>query len=562
VPRKSSTPQIKETEIISLSASDSDESVTKSGSASSSHRQSHSRDVERLKQIFSIKPKQREDRQQPRTPPQPTVEDFLASEPVPIPRSSQNVVAKVPSPPSKHQSPVLSATNSLIQPLTPKFSGIEVIIPKSERKSLNDGGDILAKLGARIPNPEKDEDEKKALLDDLIRSSEPIKTRLNSIERLFGLNGLSDKYSTVGEIERLQKLAQRKARKVKRKDVALDFGVPKSVVNGESEASPLIHPSKQIRDILNSKFNERVHPPLTFSNDVDARQLNGKFQFISAYILREKVWRAGPGSNYGCSCIEYCDPTSCECLGKDVETSRDENGELIYPAEVPQTYMRRQDGLVVLADAYLDKFSARSEITECNHLCGCDQNCLNRVVQKGRTVPLDIFQTEKCGFGVRSSSDIARGQFIELYLGEVITQTALRLREAAKDEHASSYVFTLDWWNEQPEHYHIDGENFGSAMRFVNHSCNANSKSFAVQLEHHADKRLYCIAFFAIRDISAGEEITIDYNPQLSKDNEESQADSDALDEDTVLCQCNAPNCRIRLWPKAKTQRKRRRLRD
>ena len=238
-----------------------------------------------------------------------------------------------------------------------------------------------------------------------------------------------------------------------------------------------------------------------------------------------------------------------------------------------QTYTLRSDGLVVLCDRYINVYSRTSEITECNQLCGCGPACWNRVVQKGRTLPLDIFQTSNnTGFGVRSSKPIARGQFIDVYLGEVITQSELEARESAKEENASSYIYSLDWWNDinhTSNHYQVDGENFGTAMRFVNHSCNPNTRTFTVQTGHHADKKLYYLAFFAVRDVAAGEEITIDYNPQMARDQdgkftvmggdgeEEVDESESVLDEDTVRCRCGSANCRIRLWPRA-SQRKRR----
>jgi hypothetical protein len=42
-------------------------------------------------------------------------------------------------------------------------------------------------------------------------------------------------------------------------------------------------------------------------------------------------------------------------------------------------------------------------IWECNEYCGCDLSaCPNRVVQRGRTVGLDIFKTKEKGWGVRT----------------------------------------------------------------------------------------------------------------------------------------------------------------
>ncbi|RMZ87533.1 hypothetical protein DV736_g5237, partial [Chaetothyriales sp. CBS 134916] len=184
---------------------------------------------------------------------------------------------------------------------------------------------------------------------------------------------------------------------------------------------------------------------------------------------------------------------------------------------------------------------------------------------------------------------IIRGQFIELYLGEVITQEELERRENAKEEGASSYVFSLDFFKSTPgqECYHIDGEYFGTAMRFVNHSCSPNTRSFTVVRGQKNDKRVHHVALFAIRDIKPGEEICIDYrnDGQVGMDNADTDSEEDVQsgeqqqqqsvtdlvdprhtdrgegygdnDSGLVRCQCGAANCRKWLWPPIVRKRKR-----
>ena len=228
-------------------------------------------------------------------------------------------------------------------------------------------------------------------------------------------------------------------------------------------------------------------------------------------------------------------------------------------------YTQRPDGLVVLSDAYilneLTPSASHFEISECNTKCGCSPSCFNKVVTRGRTVPLEIFETAKCGFGVRSSVDIVKGQFIDLYLGEVITQQELERREQAKEENASSYIYSLDWFTQQ-NCYHVDGENFGTAMRFVNHRCSPNARNFTVQT-HKGDKHVYYLAFFAIQDIPAGTEICIDYTPQedgkyVDSDDGKEDLEEDDEEEGRARCHCGAENCRKFLWRSAGRKRKKR----
>ena len=389
---------------------------------------------------------------------------------------------------------------------------------------------------------------KKVLLAELKRSTDSVEAKLADIEQAFGKIGFSEAYRTDLDDERLKNAAQPKKRKVQRKRIKVDLG-PKSIDPVLEVSKDLVHPRKQVQDVLTSRFQEQFNIPLTFATNSD-RRLNGKFQFISTYILRKRVEMADPSSDYGCSCTGRCDPAFCQCLEKDIE---DDHGKRTTQI---QTYSRRSDGIVVLSEQYLARDWRQSEITECNQHCGCDFTCPNRVVQKGRTVPLEVFDTAWCGFGVRSSVDIYQGQFIDLYLGEIITEDELQRRESAQEEGASSYIYSLDWFTKVgSKPLHVDGENFGTAMRFVNHSCDPNAKSFTV-LNHKADKAVYYLAFFAIRDIPAGTEIRIDYAPQEA--GEYTELSKEDIEAGTVKCQCGAANCRGRLWRAAakRVQRK------
>lgn len=92
--------------------------------------------------------------------------------------------------------------------------------------------------------------------------------------------------------------------------------------------------------------------------------------------------------------------------------------------------------------------------------------------------------------------------------------------------------------------YVVDGQKFGSATRFMNHSCNPNCKIITVSTTNHADDRLYYLAFFALRDIPAGTELTFDYNPGWDGTNK--------FDPSAVRCLCGEEKCRGQLWPNAR----------
>jgi hypothetical protein len=211
-------------------------------------------------------------------------------------------------------------------------------------------------------------------------------------------------YSTDGDKALRKRLAQPKARKIRRKEVKLDWGSSDTVSREPFEPKKFISPREQAHDILNSRFDDAIEPPITFVNDLDDKQLSGKFQFITSYIRRPGVEAPPPEAvNYGCDCIGGCRPDSCGCLVDDKEV--DEFGdEIDHGKIVPYQQVLHATGntMSVLRADYMKKSYAdgeKSEIVECNANCRCGAACWNRVVQKGRTVPLEIFMTAKCGFG-------------------------------------------------------------------------------------------------------------------------------------------------------------------
>ena len=395
-----------------------------------------------------------------------------------------------------------------------------------------------------------------ALLKELKKSTTVATKKEYEIALYFSKTGFSNQFSIKEDLDRLRKSASKKKKKVIRQnlDLDVDFTLPESL-GSLSLNEKIVHPAQAAKRILINRFDERISPPLTFANDINERRLHGKFQFTNQYIIQQGVRKAPPTTDFGCGCTD-CRFETCLCFRKHVEN---DTGKGRHPEQI-RTYVRRPDGIVVLSDEYLarelDPLAKHFEISECNECCACGPDCWNRVVSKGRTVPLEVFQTAKCGFGVRSSVDIVKGQFIELYLGEVITEKELLQREEAAEENESSYVYSLDWFD-GADQYHIDGAYFGTPMRFVNHSCNPNARCFPVQI-HKADKKVYYLAFFAIRHIQAREEIRIDYSGEREEMDEDSATHGE-LAEGLVRCFCGEKNCRKVLWtPGVKVARRKR----
>ena len=171
--------------------------------------------------------------------------------------------------------------------------------------------------------------------------------------------------------------------------------------------------------------------------------------------------------------------------------------------------------------------------------------------------------------GLRSPDSIQKGQFIDTYRGEIITNEEADQREeaarAASDKTTiqgmevdnfskDSYLFELDKFAEyieEGEAYVVDGQYKGGPTRFLNHSCNPNLRQFTVSFSR-GNPKVYDLAFFAREDIPAFTELTFDYH---DLDEPDEDLDEDGLENvqrekgiRATTCQCGEENCRGYLW--------------
>lgn len=168
--------------------------------------------------------------------------------------------------------------------------------------------------------------------------------------------------------------------------------------------------------------------------------------------------------------------------------------------------------------------------------------------------------------GLRSPVRIRKGQFIDTYRGEVITDAEATRREHAGRKGKDSYLYSLDKFRgtegsedfiPDSELYVVDGEMMGGPTRFINHSCDPNCRQYTVSTVR-GDSKVYHLAFFAIEEIQPGEELTFDY---LDKDEEEEEDEDDVLVTEENLgvmeeekgklatrCLCGTTRCRKYLW--------------
>ncbi|KAF2211476.1 hypothetical protein CERZMDRAFT_43353 [Cercospora zeae-maydis SCOH1-5] len=378
-------------------------------------------------------------------------------------------------------------------------------------------------------------------------------------------------------------------------DVINTRNLPTPSMTKESAETPVDQAERAIRFAFEEKLKKVKRVRL--ENNYDSTTPNLNFDFIKDYVLGEGVSGDDPTTFQGClECKPDmgggvgCEYTAkCECLefaSVDEQTLERKNPDLyqVYriakedgdgidtkglPKRFPYSKPRPNGGPQTMVAFYREQ---RYPIYECNRNCRCGSVCKSRLVQKGRKVPLVIFKTGKDrGWGVYSDENLIQGEFIDIYLGEVITHEETERRGRIDESRnaaevqvdKSSYLFTLDKFVgdrdpandqivEKRDCYVVDGEHIGNVTRFINHSCEPNVRLYSVSYNKH-DLKLYSLAFFAYEDIPAGTELTFDYGDRDEVELEEAiaireAALNDPRNADKARCYCGKPKCRGVLW--------------
>ena len=135
-----------------------------------------------------------------------------------------------------------------------------------------------------------------------------------------------------------------------------------------------------VEDVSNGNEKE----PIRASNYSKKKELPPPFSYVTKSVVGEETLHLDtmcpPDQILNCcSCEDDCrDPEKCEC-------AKANDGSFAYNR-------RRQ------------LLRQRDVIYECNYRCKCHHSrCKNRVVGRGRSVPLEVFKTDQCGWGVKHS---------------------------------------------------------------------------------------------------------------------------------------------------------------
>lgn len=278
-------------------------------------------------------------------------------------------------------------------------------------------------------------------------------------------------------------------------------------------------------------------------NQVDSASPS-PFVYITQVVSGKNVQLPGPATSFGnclCGwnggCLSESKSHRCHCLllNEEQQTSLEK-----FPIYITQRYSHRQ--FILSPEALMSNI----RIYECNEACTCSiHDCPNRLVQRGLQFRLEVFRIDK-GWSVRTLEDICQGSFVIEYLGEVITEEEAKVRLSSRNDD-ETFIWNLNSAQKIPaqrilsnaqsdsQRYAIDPSSYGNVARFLSHCCDPNLVAKEVYVQHR-DLRFPRIALFAVRDISAGEELTFDYGYA-----------EQVIPGRCLKCECGALECRITL---------------
>lgn len=169
------------------------------------------------------------------------------------------------------------------------------------------------------------------------------------------------------------------------------------------------HP-KQDEVVSDVDISNGMEPvPISFCNEVDRRKLP-QFKYRRTVWPRACYLNSSRMFSDSCDCSEGCvDIKKCACLQL---TAKNAKACPLSPDGVCTGYNYKRLQRLIPTGIY-----------ECNLLCKCSrQLCQNRVVQHGPQVRLQVFKSEKKGWGVRCLDDIDRGTFVCIYSGRLLSR--------------------------------------------------------------------------------------------------------------------------------------------
>ena len=99
---------------------------------------------------------------------------------------------------------------------------------------------------------------------------------------------------------------------------------------------------------------------------------------------------------------QFQDKEKCSCWQLTIQTTAASNPDAQVNANAGYEFRRLMEGVP-------------TGIYECNKFCKCNNTCLNRVAQNPIRIPLQVFKTDRRGWGIRTLCDIPRGENLVIF---------------------------------------------------------------------------------------------------------------------------------------------------
>lgn len=132
------------------------------------------------------------------------------------------------------------------------------------------------------------------------------------------------------------------------------------------------------------------------------------------------------------------------------------------------------------------------------------------------------------GQGVFAKAPISAGEEVVEYKGKLRTHDEVDDEYGGQDN-GHTFLFILN------EEFVIDANVGGNVARWINHGCAPNCKAYVIG-DESGDPRKDKVMIEALRDITAGEELTYDYDIHI-------EGPITAQERKLWACRCGAPNC-------------------
>lgn len=262
-----------------------------------------------------------------------------------------------------------------------------------------------------------------------------------------------------------------------------------------------------------------------------------------------------------CNCQDGCFNSWCPCVNFNREYNEKYNPYII------------EKGQKIL-NFDISEYPNRM-IFECSKNCSCNRKeCKNSYIKSEEAKPISNENFLICKFkkfcldgssllmwGLTTIIPIPKHGYIFEYTGELINNEEGNRRGEGYDKGGTTYLFDLTpevkfikngnyfdakvankiflrkavydkTFLEKNYPLVIDSIKYGNLSRFMNHSCDPNT--IAVMVFDNRDILISSIHFFSLRDIRAGEELTIDYNFYPLKN----------ATKNKRKCACESENCR------------------